>query len=237
MRAKAPALRVAAAQPFTITGDVAANVLAHAAAVRRCAARVVVFPEMSLTGYSLGAVPVDVDDAALDPLVDICREEGSVALVGAAVQHGSGQAIGVLAVSADGVDIVYRKMCLGGPETEVYLPGTSAAVIEIDGWSIGLGICKDTRIDEHITATIAAGMDVYAAGLVHTPEELGEFDIRARRITALGAVPVVFAGFAGATDGGYQQTSGGSAVWDASGRCLVRAGDQPGEHVVTDLTA
>ncbi|MCX5045756.1 carbon-nitrogen hydrolase family protein [Aldersonia sp. NBC_00410] len=237
MQVKRPTLRVAAAQPVTITGDVRANALTHSEAVRACAARVVVFPEMSLTGYSMDAPSVDVDDAALRPLVEACRDTGSVALAGAAVRHRPRPAIGVLAVSAAGTEIVYRKVHLGASETEVYAPGRSAAVVEIDGWRIGLGICKDTRVDHHLTASIAAGIDLYVAGLVHAPQDIAEFDVRARRIAALGAIPVVFAGFAGPTGGGYASTCGGSAIWDAAGHCLMQANDQPGERVVADLSA
>lgn len=50
MTTKSPTLRVGAAQPVTKTGDLRANAVAHADAVRRCRARLVVFPEMSLTG-------------------------------------------------------------------------------------------------------------------------------------------------------------------------------------------
>ena len=48
-------LRLAVAQPPCVPLDVAANARAHAAAVRAAGARVVVFPELSLTGYELDA--------------------------------------------------------------------------------------------------------------------------------------------------------------------------------------
>ena len=46
-------LTVAVAQPATVTGDLAANALRHAEAVVSSGARLVVFPELSLTGYDL----------------------------------------------------------------------------------------------------------------------------------------------------------------------------------------
>jgi hypothetical protein len=33
--------------------------------------------------------------------------------------------------------------------------------LEIDGWRVGQGICKDTTIDEHVADTAALGVDVY----------------------------------------------------------------------------
>ncbi len=78
-------LTVAAVQPACAASDVAANAGSHAAAIRAARSRLVVFPELSLTGYELDAQPVPLDEAALDPIIDACRETGSVALVGAPI--------------------------------------------------------------------------------------------------------------------------------------------------------
>ncbi len=67
-------LSVAVAQPPCAPYDVAANARAHAAAVRRAGARVVVFLELSLTGYELDAAPVDPADERLVPLTGACAE-------------------------------------------------------------------------------------------------------------------------------------------------------------------
>ena len=65
--------------------DVAANARAHVAAIRApeaVGARVVVFPELSLTGYELDAAPVDPGDERLQPIVAACADTGTVALAG-----------------------------------------------------------------------------------------------------------------------------------------------------------
>jgi predicted amidohydrolase len=86
----AKALTVAAAQPRCVPKDVKCNALEHAALVLRADARLVVFPELSLTGYELDADPVSPGDPALAPLVAACAETESVALVGAPVVVGAG---------------------------------------------------------------------------------------------------------------------------------------------------
>ncbi len=48
-------LIIAVAQPPCLPCDVAANAATHAATVREAGARVVVFPELSLTGYEFDA--------------------------------------------------------------------------------------------------------------------------------------------------------------------------------------
>ncbi|WP_343235878.1 hypothetical protein [Streptomyces sp. SID10815] len=55
--------------------DVTANAVAYAQAVRAANARVVVFPEMSLTGYELDAAPVSPDDERLTAIIAACHGE------------------------------------------------------------------------------------------------------------------------------------------------------------------
>jgi predicted amidohydrolase len=76
-------LSIAAVQPACTAADPVANGLMHAAAVCAAQARVVVFPELSLTGYELGADALSLGDGALAPVIDACSAMGSVALVGA----------------------------------------------------------------------------------------------------------------------------------------------------------
>ncbi|MDQ3870313.1 MAG: carbon-nitrogen hydrolase family protein, partial [Chloroflexota bacterium] len=67
-------LQVAVAQPLCVSYELALNAVAHAEAIRSAGARVVVFPELSLTGYELHAPAISVDDARLGPIVDACAE-------------------------------------------------------------------------------------------------------------------------------------------------------------------
>ncbi len=233
-------LTIAVAQPACIAGDVATNAQAHAEAVRSAGARVVVFPEMSLTGYELAAAVVDVDDSRLRPLLAACVESGTLALAGAAVvgPDGNGRSIGTLGFDPGGsVAVVYRKLWLGPSEVDAgFEPGTTPVAIDIDGWRLGLAICKDTRHPEHSTATAALGIDVYVAGIVHGADEPDEHEIRARRVIADHGVAVATASFAGPTGGGYDDTAGNSAIWAADGTELARAGTRPGEIAVATLT-
>jgi predicted amidohydrolase len=90
---------------------------------------VVVFPELSLTGYELEAPLVDPDDDCLRPVIDACATAGSVALVGAPTSGAQGEHISVIAVDAGGASVAYRKMWLSDTEAERFVPFSSAASI------------------------------------------------------------------------------------------------------------
>jgi predicted amidohydrolase len=209
--------------------DVAANAVSHAVAVRSAGARVVVFPELSLTGYDLDAPAIEVEDPRLTPLVVACAEAGSVALVGAPVAGEAGRShIAMLAVDGTGANVAYHKMWLSLTESERFTPGREPAALEVDGWRLGLAICKDTGIPQHAADTAALGVDAYVAGSLEFADEAFVLDERARRIAADHRVWVAMASFAGSTGGGYDQAAGRSGIWSSGGVKVAGAGPETG---------
>ena len=230
-------LLIAVAQPRCAPYELAANAGAHAAAVKSSAARVVVFPELSLTGYELDAAVVDPDDPKLAALVEVCGAAGTVALAGAPVAGEDGQVhLGVLAISGEGVSVAYRKIWLGDQEKARFSPGPEPAVIEVDGWRLGLAICKDIGVPQHAEQTAALGIDAYLAGVLEHAVDAKLIDDRARRIATEHGVWVAVASFAGSTGGGYTQAAGRSAIWSAAGVTVARAGSGIGSLVRASLS-
>ncbi|XVS60695.1 carbon-nitrogen hydrolase family protein [Actinosynnema sp. CA-299493] len=236
-------ITIAVAQPRCTPYDVAANVAAHVEAVRAAGSRVVVFPELSLTGYHFDAPVVPFE--LVEPLARACAETGTVAFAGAPVGgsfggrgggSGGGWAdgsvggpvggpnIGVLEVSGAGVRVAYRKMWLGGREALRFRPGDAPAVVEVDGVRLGLAVCKDTGVPRHAADTVALGVDVYVAGVLEHAWDSGVVRERARRIAVGHGVWVAIASFAGSTGEGYESAAGRSAVWDPSGGMITSAG-------------
>jgi predicted amidohydrolase len=226
-------LVIAVAQPRVEPLDLAVNATRHAAAVHAAAARVVVFPEMSLTGYELDAPTVAPDDPRLAPLIEACTARDTVALVGAPVE---GPYIAMLAVDRNGVRVAYRKQ---HPHTseERFLAGPSPEVLEVDGWRLGLAICRDTGVEEQVTRTAALGIDAYVAGVLDAPEGDAVVAERARRVTAEHGVWVAVSSFAGPTGGGYTESAGRSGIWTPDGRVAARAGRTPGEIARATMVA
>jgi predicted amidohydrolase len=229
-------LTIAAAQPMCRARDVAANAIAHADVIRAAAARVVVFPELSLTGYELDAPAVDPDDARLRPVLDACATAGSVALVGAPTADDLGEHISVLAVDADGARVAYRKMWLSDTEAERFVPGPSPVVLEVDRWRLGLAVCKDTGIVEHAEATARLGLDVYVAGVLDSADDALVQEQRATRIALHHRVWVAVASFAGSTGGGYEVAAAQSRIWSPTGEVVASAGRDVGRIARATLT-
>jgi predicted amidohydrolase len=210
-------LTVAAAQPPCVSYDVAVNAMTHAATIRTAGARVVVFPELSLTGYELDVQPIAVQDPQLTPIVEACAEARSLALMGAPVDGEAGRShIAMLAVDGTGATVAYHKMWLGTAESSRFTPGSEPAVLEVDGWRLGLAICKDTGMPQHASDTAALGIDAYVAGILESAEEAALQDERSRRVATDHQVWVVV------------HAAGRSAIWASDGVVTAQAGPEPG---------
>lgn len=222
-------LSIAVAQPRSALDDVSFNVDQHAVAVRAAGARVVVFPELSLTGYSLEAEPVAPDDHRLRPIVRACEETRSIALVGAPTPDPSGTPhISMLLIGVGPPVAAYHKVWLGDEEAAVYRPGPRPGIVEIDGWRLGLAICKDAGVPRHASDTAALGIDLDVAGVCERAANAADVATRAERITANHGVPVAIASFAGPTGGGFDATAGHSAIWGVGGSAVAILDHRPG---------
>jgi predicted amidohydrolase len=225
-------LSVAVAQPRCVAHDVAANARAHATAIRGAGARVVVFPELSLTGYELDAAPVDPADPRLAPITEACARTGTVALAGAPVAGPDAGAVFIAVLAFDGPAapaVAYRKMYLGDEEATRFTPGPEPRMITVDGWRLGLAVCKDTGVPAHAAATAALGVDAYLAGTVKGRDEAALQHERARAIATRHWLWVAVASFAGPTGDGYDQTAGRSGIWSPDGILVAGTGPQPGD--------
>src|SRR6188472_4663083 len=100
---------IGVAQTCPIRGDVEANVAEHLRCVRLAAKHgvsLLVFPELSLTGYELALAAeraFTVDDPRLEPLREAARSQALTLVVGAPLRVDDRLHIGALVLSPDGV--------------------------------------------------------------------------------------------------------------------------------------
>ncbi|QVQ51788.1 carbon-nitrogen hydrolase family protein [Spiractinospora alimapuensis] len=231
----APPLTLAVAQPACVPHDVATNAAAHAVAIRSANARVVVFPELSLTGYALDAAALAADDERLAVIVHACADTDAIAFAGAPVRSEDGEHIAILRFDAVGVSVAYRKMHPDAEESQRFLPGAAPVVLTVGGWRLGLAVCRDAMNPTHSVETGQLGMDVYVAGLLTRPERLPVQDRRMAEIARTQGVWVAAASYAGPT-APYPRTAGGSGVWSPDGSA-VRTGAEPGAVVTATVRA
>lgn len=223
------AFTVAAAQSTSVPLDVVANVRNHLRFVEAAAQHGVqwlVFPELSLTGYELAAMPglvLHPEHTLLAPLREAARRTGMAITVGAPVDSGSALPfIGAITLGPDGSHAVYAKHHLHGSETQFATAGSLPVHLQtLNGQQIASAICADTNHPSHAAQAAQAGAMVYAAGILTSA-------------TGYVAEAPLWAGYArehamtvlianhGGPSGGYV-SAGRSGIWDSDGSLLVAA--------------
>jgi predicted amidohydrolase len=174
------ALTVSAVQYQALEGGIIPNVQEHVRLVEDAeshGARLVVFPELSLTGYNLALLATDdswlhPDDPRLGDLHEICRRTGITVVAGAAYREPDGTPrLASLVIHPDGTIECGFKTHLHGPEQELFAAGDAALLIDLDGWKIALAICSDAAVPAHSTDAALGGADAYAVSALYTVAE------------------------------------------------------------------
>ncbi|MBV7426728.1 MULTISPECIES: carbon-nitrogen hydrolase family protein [unclassified Acidovorax] len=225
-------LRIAAAQSPSVPGDVARNVQTHLAFARVAAhhgVQVLVFPELSLTGYEpavLAAQVLDADHGVLAPLRQAARDHGMALVVGAPAAPVAPGAllpsIGAWVLGADGSAALYRKRHLHASEASFASAGMDDAQVHLlAGEPTGLAICADITHPEHARAAHGAGAVLYAASALISEKGYGPESDLLRGYARDHGMAVLLANYSGAS-GGYA-SAGRSAVWEPGGGCVAAA--------------
>ncbi|WP_246888270.1 carbon-nitrogen hydrolase family protein [Streptomyces sp. GESEQ-13] len=247
-------LRTAVVQSAARPLDIAANAREAAARCERAAAggaRLVVLSELHLTAYDVQGLADAPDSAVLSaddarsvlddrlaPLAAATARHRLTVLVGAPVRHPDGRLTNsLLAVTPDGaVTVAYDKRHLWqDTEAALFTPGAPGpALLTVDGWRIGPGVCYDMSFPEHARAAALAGAHavVYASAFAAGSEYRAAVYCRARALEN-----TVYTVFANPLDGPLDRPcAGSSAVHAPDGTTLAEAA--PGEDtvLVADLT-
>ncbi|MFI8321238.1 carbon-nitrogen hydrolase family protein [Streptomyces sp. NPDC085529] len=237
-------MMLAAAQFAPLAGDIEANVRTIAGLVREAGAagaRVVVFAELSLTGYDTALIREDPalvlteDDPRLEPVREACRTAGAAAVVNGPVRGGgSHPGLTTLVIGPDGSLLTrYDKRHLfHGPEQATFTAGTADGRFELDGLRFALATCYDNRFPEPAERAAADGCRVYLASSMLEagndsfetvyPERAREFGLYVALGNALGPSEV--------GEGG-----GMAGIWGPDGGRLADAGPEKPGFVLAEV--
>jgi predicted amidohydrolase len=238
-------LALAVAQTVPRGGDVEANLEEHlrmAEAAAKEGARLLLFPELSLTGYELELareLAFTLDDPRLEPLAAAARSRELTLVVGAPALVGERLHIGSLVLAPGRPAELYTKQRLGAfpawvrpggrvppPERTVFEPGQLDPPVQVGGRLGALAVCADVGRPDHVERAAARGASVYLASMFVIPGELADEEARLAGHAKRHAMVVAMANFGGPSGG--LDSGGRSAIWSGRGEPLVRLGRSGG---------
>ncbi|MFF2776498.1 carbon-nitrogen hydrolase family protein [Streptomyces sp. NPDC058052] len=238
------AMMLAAAQFAPLAGDVDANVRTIAGLVREAGAagaRVVVFAELSLTGYDTALIRenpslvLTEDDPRLEPVRAACRAAGAAAVVNGPVRGGGAlPGLTTLVIGPDGSTLArYDKRHLyHGPERDTFTAGTADGRFVLDGLRFALATCYDNRFPEPAGRAAADGCSVYlASSMLDAANDSFEtvYPVRARDFGLF----VALGNSLGPSEVG--EGGGRAGVWGPDGGRLADAGPEKPGFVLAEV--
>lgn len=225
---------IAAAQSGSRPGDLAWNIARHLEFIRQAALHhvdLLIFPELSLTGYELDRVTelaMPMDDPRLDIFAEAALEQQMSIVIGLPLHTPDGILLSAVAFLADGTRMAYGKRNLFGEEKTLFSPGESVPLFGYHQHHVAMAICADISVEEYARDAARRGANLYATGVlvskkgyVNDCEYLARWsrDYKMAVLMANHALPT----------GGYQ-SAGKSVLWDETGKQVVAGGE--GEQLV-----
>ncbi|MBJ7555557.1 carbon-nitrogen hydrolase family protein [Marinomonas spartinae] len=219
-------ITVSLAQIPVVKGAVDENLTTHLFAIARSAAigaDLVVFPELSLTGYELelaAGLAFHAHAPEFAVLSKASIENNIIVIAGCpcAVENGK-PTIGAVICFPDGRIEHYAKQYLHDGEDQYCSIGTKDYVFLVGNYRVALGICADFSDARHPARAAEKLADLYVASALIS-ESGYEADAKIlSHIAAQYQMPVMLSNHISQT-GGWQ-AFGHNAAWDSSGQLAV----------------
>jgi predicted amidohydrolase len=222
-------MRIAVAQIEAIKGNVERNLAKHVRWIREAIsnnAYLVVFPELSLTGYEpdlAAQLATTQDDVRLDKIQDLSDNHGICIGIGLPTKRDGNTYVSMVIFRPFKERITYSKQYLYPTEVSVFTPATNPLVLEFETEIIAPAICYELSNKEHYEFAAQNNATVYLASVLNSVNGV-DGDLTKLSAIARDYKMVTFMANYVGESGGYT-CAGKSSVWNEHGELIGQLGD------------
>lgn len=229
-------MKLCAAQYKSLRGEMSKNVERHlrfAEAAAATDATLIVFPELSLTGYEptlAATLATNIDDPRLQPLQTLSQQKKLILCAGLPIQSSDHKPhIGMVILQPDLPPHLYTKGRLHDDELPFFQPGTHHPSLHTTHEHITFAICYESLLEEHAKEAAKAGASIYVASVAKAAKGLKRAYEHMPSIAQRHSMTVLMANALGPSDDFV--SLGQSAAWDKKGQ-LIGSLDQEEEGLL-----
>lgn len=167
-------MKIALAQTRPVKGDIAANLEDHTRYVKHAAgqgAEVVMFPELSITGYEpalANNLAFEAGDHRVDVLQTLSDELNIQICAGAPLRIEESVGIGMFILSPNVPREWYIKQYLHDDELPFFKPGRKRDLCFEKSRQLSLSICYELSVPTHAEHAYRAGSKIYLSSVAKT---------------------------------------------------------------------
>jgi predicted amidohydrolase len=213
---------IASAQTRAFSQNTEANIQSHLRLINQAAenkVKLIVFPEMSLTGYereNAKALSFTPDDKRLEVFRECSDLHEIVIIAGAPIETNNRLVIGAFVFSPGNPPVIYSKQFLHEGEEKFFSTDDRLfPFIEWEDEKISLAICADIENPLHIINAAKIKSTLYLAGIFYTPASMDRAYKKLKGYAKQYNISILMSNFSGTS---YQLEAGGkSAFWNNEG--------------------
>ena len=221
-------LTIGVAQFTPARGDLNANLKTHIQLIDEAAdanVDVLIFPELSLSGYELEMAADLAISPSATPLLTLhekAKQHDMIILAGAPLAvPKSKPELALFILSPDAPISHYSKINLHGPENTYFSQGREHVMLQHKSFSLALAICADIANPAHAQQAADAGADCYIASVLISKSGYAADASLLSGYAREHNFYVAMANFTGKF--GTWDCAGKSSIWNKNGELLKQA--------------
>ena len=221
-------MRVCIAQIKPDKGNIQNNIEIHKKWIQIAVSEktdLIVFPELSLTGYEpdlAKQLATDQNDARLNEFQEISNLYKISIAIGLPIKAKLGTLIGMVIFEPNRPKQTYSKQKLHSDELVYFIEGKDQLILNIKSTKIAPAICYESVQLSHFENAKNLGADIYLASVAKSQTGIENASVHFSEIASKYTTPILMSNCIGVCDN--FQALGQSAIWDSKGVLLEKLG-------------
>lgn len=214
-------MKISIAQIQPISGDIKANIINHLKWIHEAInqkADLIVFPELSITGYEpklARNLAVTKDDVRFNVFQTLSNTHQITIGIGAPLLSDSGIQIGMIFFNPNRARTTYSKQILHVDEFPYFVKGNSQHILTINQINIAPAICYESLQSNHIQQAKQLNAHIYIASVAKHNQGIEKANTYFSQTAKKHNIPILLSNAIGACDNFISH--GQSAIWNAKG--------------------
>lgn len=214
-------MKIAIAQVKPDKGNIESNIENHKRFIDAAASQgadIIVFPELSLTGYEpklSKELATGQDDVRLDVFQTISDQKQIVIGVGLPTTDNSGVQISMILFQPNRERLTYSKQHLHADEIPYFVSGQNQVILTIDNQKIVPAICYESLLPDHSEKNFKNGGEIYIASVAKPLNRVRKAFKHYPGIAKQYSITVLMANSIGECDDFI--SAGKSSIWNKNG--------------------